>query len=143
MRDVRAAIIARLKADPDIAALVGTEVHKTSFPIGATFPCITVSYISDIDDVVYNTGSAAHMRIQCSSFAKQDWMQLNLSKLIKDSLHLMHDTVLTYGTSETVKVMMCVDLGSIDGNTQDELSTASATGLFIDHRDFRIFYDPN
>lgn len=147
MKDVIAAVIARLMADSDISAQVGTRIYQTNFPTGATFPCITVSSISEIPDVFHCTGGVvsadSHQRIQCSIFAQTNGLERFIGKLISDSLNALHDTTLSYGSSGTVKVISCIDLGGVPGSTVGEISSTSTTGLYVEHRDFRIYYDPN
>lgn len=67
--ELQAAILARLKANADVTALVGQEVHDTP-PPGAIMPYISIgpgNYVTEDTDCVY--GGEAMIQVDCWSDA--------------------------------------------------------------------------
>jgi len=132
MNDIVFAIVTRLKADADVAAVVGARVHRSQLPKYPTFPAITVTRIDKIRDTDTSMGRYAHARIQCTTWATSDGAAENLAELVADSLHRTINTILTAG-SGTVYVVSMKDAGGIPDMDME-------IPLYMEHRDFLIMY---
>jgi hypothetical protein len=67
---IESAVVAVLKADPAVAALIGTRVYPLNLPQSPTLPAITYQRISDDPGLVLSeTSDMQRVRIELDSFA--------------------------------------------------------------------------
>jgi hypothetical protein len=126
------AVITRLKALTDVAAIVSDRVYQlSSIPEVPTYPYIIVSDISDIGDARTNSTDAGHARVQCSCFAATDKAVRDLSQTLKSKLPC-NDTILKCG-ADFLRVTTMDDYGHVP----DQDATIP---VYIRHRDFMILY---
>ena len=127
--DISKAIRDRLLADLPIAAVVGTKVYRNSFPIGVTFPCITVKRIDGArTNDTHQTTGRSRARVQVSVFASTDEAADTLNQLVADALNSLHDIPLS-----SAYVIRCSDAG-------DSPLISTVAGVLGWRRDFLIIY---
>lgn len=136
MKDPVLATITRLQADASIVALVGDRIYSDELPLSPAYPAITVNLISDINDDNTHNSTAAHARIQCTSWAAGvgSGVARDLSQLIKKSLHRLTNTVLPSGT-DPVPVISIFDAGS-----HPDVNPDVNPKIWMEHRDFVMNY---
>jgi hypothetical protein len=130
--DITLAMITALKADADVAAIVGTRVYRKRLPDNPTFPAIAVSVVSDIDDDDTSTSEYAHASTQCSCFATTDGPADALSKTVRKALHRKKNTLLTAGTDK-IWVISVRDTGVVPDENTD-------ISVYMYHRSFSVHY---
>ena len=127
------AVQTRLKAIPEITALVSTRIYRIgSVPTSPTLPYILLpGMISDIGDACTSTSDNGHARVQVSVFASTDVIAESISQILKKKVPCT-DTILPAGT-DYLRVTRIEDAGAVpDVNTD--------IPVYMRHRDFRILY---
>jgi hypothetical protein len=134
MKNVTGAIVAYLKADMAITALVSTRVYRGKLPPSVTLPaiCVTKPTIPARPIKSHNGLKTTTTRVQCTSYTSTDEAADNLSELIADTLLKVRERHLTLGV-----YVIRVDDG---GGTTDRLTELENTDdeIWLYHHDLIV-----
>ena len=134
MRDIPLAVVAALKANTAVAAIVSARVYrKGSVPVNPTVPYIVVSKVDNNRDGDTSTTRYEHSRVRCTGFETTDIKADILSEAIADALHRQTITVPATSTTSGVYLVSIFDAGSMPDENTD-------IPLYMYHRDFMIEY---
>jgi hypothetical protein len=134
--DVEYAIITKLLAYTPLTTLVSTRIYRNTLPLGAVFPAVVVSDISDSPPVKSSTAGWVSTRIQCSVFSTGTGggEAGKLSRIVRDALDGTTNTLLTAGTGKVFVQKIT------DGGSRPDQNTDLIPVLYMRHRDFSVLY---
>lgn len=132
MKDTVAAVIALLKADTAVKAVVSDRVYRGSnVPSTPTKPFIAVDWVDRVPEPPTSSSTYRTDRVQCTSFETSGAKAAILSDYIGDVLAQNSNLIAPVNGIEICEID---DRGAIPDNSD------ATTGTYRDNHDFMITY---
>lgn len=131
MKDTVAAVIALLKADTAVRAIVTARIYRGGdIPKDPQKPFIAVDWVDRVPEARTSSSTYATDRVQCTSFETSGAKAAILSDLIGIVIEQQQNTLVS-----GVEIVDVDDMGAMPDN-----SDGPTTGTYRDSHDFKITY---
>lgn len=91
------AVVAILRANPDVSALVGDRIYPLFIPLGSAYPCLTYERVSgshaSSGEMAVQDPDAGDIRIQVTAWADQYLQGKALTEAVRAALRRWRGTV--------------------------------------------------